>query len=431
MKTTCLYGNRRAGPFLFLFFACLPLLASCQDDYAFGLGEARFKKTVAEGDVAAIMALSPAALERSGKAGPEAFYYLARWLEAKAPAAPKAPAAAAEAEEAQPQNGNGEAAPGEPGGAADLPPALADVGAFEESPTAGLEAAEPRERAMALYRLAMLRASGLAKTAGGEAFLVRRAARAAAEKTQASWEALLAATEEYERVLGPGWTASGRRLEALDALGRDAELLREIEGLRVSFPAEAEANADALLYFEGAASRRLGRRVWSPPLEALLLGRPTSEWTERALAFVQTLDPPPAEFPAATLAAARMRIEVRRRDYGAAYRAAARCLPLVVSPLASKQLLADAGKAFLYSGSSAEGLQRFAAAFDAGDPAAAPPQPELAWTADFYRARFLKALQRWDEAAAAFLRLAPRAPSPDEGDAARWYAAESRGKAAE
>jgi len=428
-----------------------------------------------EGDAAAFMALAEGSREKPGKMDPEAYYYLAMWLEAKSQAAARAaaaPAGSAPAPEAAPPQApppeNGKAL--EPKPESELPPALEGLGAPAAilPPLASKASADPRALALDFLRLAFERSSGYARREAGWALVERLAARAAeaaaGPAAKAAHEEVLAAADAFGQEFGPDWRIRRSRLEALDALGRDAELLRETLGLRSGFPLEAAADADALLYYEGAASRRLGKKAWAAPLRALLLERPASDWTAKALAFVESLEPEAAAAPAAAsrgfqaaeLHAARLRLEVRRRDYGAAYRAAARCLDLVLSPSTPRHLLADAGKAFLYSGSSKEGLVRFERAFGTAYPGAAAtaapaeapakaagaeagaarpaqqagPADATAWMAAFYRARFMKALGRDAEAAALFKGLAPLAPGSEDLDAALWYGADAAMKAA-
>ncbi len=395
----------RISTLLAIVLAFAPLLlASCQERQAFGMGEGRLSAILAAKDMGPILALDERSLGESGYFGPAGFYYLARWIEARAPKA-----AAASAQEA------------DAGIAAKL--------ANGDPP--GAPAPDPGVLVRRLLRSAYDRADGIVRIEAGRLLALRLSD---AQK----WEELLAFAEEYRRSIGSEWPVERARLDALEALKDDAELIRATSRLRADFPTEASADADALLYFEGVAARRLERPGWPSSLRLILLERPSSAWTRKALDFVESLEPPAKEFSASERDAARMRILVRDRDYGPAFDAAMKVRELVLSPLSSPFVIADAAKAFLYSNSSREGLSRFsrleAEAFQkarlAPDPASSARAARVAWTAAFYRARFYRALELWPEAVDAFSHAVDLAPAPADVDDALWYVVECRGKLA-
>ncbi|MGO8693621.1 MAG: flagellar assembly lytic transglycosylase [Rectinemataceae bacterium] len=391
-------------------FAVAPFfLASCQEQLVFGMPESRFRAALASGDPSPIVAIDKAQLDQYGDYGPASYYYLARWIESR----PSGPASAK--------------------GASII--AGTDAGSVSpsDSKLPSLDAASLRVRL--LFRRAYELNGGLIrKEAGHElAELLRQDGEAGIPD---AWEELAAFDEAYHISMGPDWTIDRSYLDALDGLGRSVELLGAIAELRAAFPAESAADADALLYYEGTAGQRLGHRGWAAPLRSILLERPTSDWTSKALDFIEALEPPAREFSVAERRVVRMRIDVAGRDYGVAYHEAVRAPGLIFTPRASPELVADAGKAFLYSGESRDGIGRFVAlesearqsAVALGDTAVTARAERVAWTAAFYRARFYRALQRWKEAAALFENLADEAPSPSDADAALWYGVECASK---
>jgi soluble lytic murein transglycosylase-like protein len=411
---------------LVLFMTSQLLLAGCEEKGPFSLTEERFTQILATKNSAAIVALPDKAFEDAGPMGPATWYYTARWLDALEPAGSDTAG--------QASKGGAGLLPGEPSGKLsadeDIPPALMDVGAQGGAGTASA-APGPRAKVRALYRLAFSRCSGLVQREAGLGLVAAaaedaRSAAATGNAKQAAllWNELLAETQDFGDRLGADPAIRLARFEALDALGRDAELVRECSEYRSLFPREADA--DALLFYEGASSRRLGKKLWAQPLFVLLVVRPTSDWTAKAYDFVSGLGASQVEIGPEVLAAAKMRLLVRDRDYGAAARAALRGEALIFSRSAPKALVADAGKAWLYSGSSTEGLERFARAYgdwpaDRSKTKRSQDEAATAWTASYYRARFLRALEKWPEAAALFAAVGEGAPSPEDADAAAWY----------
>jgi soluble lytic murein transglycosylase len=371
--------------------------------------ESRFRAVLASSDPSPIIAIDKAQLDQYGDYGPASYYYLARWIESR----PSGPASAT--------------------GASLL--ASTDVGSVSpsESKVPFLDAAS--ERVRLLFRRAYERNGGLIRKEAGHA-LAELLRQDCAAGIPDAWADLAAFDVAYHVSMGPDWTIDRSYLDALDGLGRSAEILGAIAELRAAFPAESSADTDAFLYYEGTAAQRLGRPGWAAPLRSILLERPTSDWTSKALDFIEALEPPAKELSVAERRVARMRIDVAGRDYGVAYHEAIRALGLIFSPHASPDLVADAGKAFLYSGESINGISRFAALEDEarrsaaalGDTSATGRTERVAWTAAFYRARFYRALERWKEAASLFEKLADEAPSPSDSDASRWYAVECASK---
>jgi soluble lytic murein transglycosylase len=399
----------RINSSLALILAFVPLLfASCQERKAFGMGEKRLAEILAAKDPSPILALDDRSLDDPGYFGPAGSYYLARWIEAREPKPPAAkPVSAPEAD----------AGTAERLARGDVP--LVPKGA------------DPAEEVRRLLRSAYDHADGLVRIEAGK-LLVQRLSDAQ------KWEELLALAADYGRTIGPDWSIERPRLEALEATGDNVELIRSTAALRADFPAEASADADSLLYFEGVAARRLERPGWPAPIRQLLLERPASAWTGKALDYLASLDPPASEFSQAERSAARMRALVRDRDYGPAYEAAMRAREFILSPLSSPFMIADAGKAFLYSHASKEGLARFSRLeaeaarkiVRAPDPASAARAARVAWTAAFYRARFYRALELWPEAVGAFMHAVELAPAPADIDAALWYEIEAQAKLA-
>jgi soluble lytic murein transglycosylase-like protein len=406
-------------------------MAACQDSRVFGMSAARFDEIIAQKDRAAILALKSEELERPGPRGPAVYYYLARWLEAsegfQTEAATPGPEAEAQAEDS---------ATAAVAAGPEIPPALSGIGAGGALDQVQGGAGDPEARLLELYRLGFERNEGEPRRESGRglvAALARKAARlgesAAAAQTPraasaAAWTAVLDTSQTVGEKIGPDWKLRRPRLDALDALDRDAELYRELADIRSLFPSEAAKDSDALQYFESKALHGLGKKGWREGIRGLLLDRPSSEWTSKALDFALSLEPGQGGFSAEEIDAARMRLAVKERDYGPAYRYAQGALDLVLAPEASKSLVSDAGKAFLYSGSSAAGIERFRAAYGPAGQIAelrSGAAREAAWTGAFYRARFLRALKRWDEATSLYEAILGTAPSAEDQDGARWY----------
>jgi soluble lytic murein transglycosylase-like protein len=350
-------------------------VASCQEQGAFGMDRSELRRTLSAGDASPILRLDERSLGDPGRYGPAGWLYLASWLESRAVAAP--------------------------------------------------DAADPASLSMRLYRLAFERGSGIAKEKAAEA-LMRRLTAAA------DYAGLLELTGELDGSQSDDWKVRRARLAALDALGKYDEALDEVGRLRIAFPVESVADADALDCIEAAARAAKapsgGAAGSLPGLRAILLVRPSSDWMARALALASEESSASGGGSAAALSAdearvARMRIAVRGKDYAQAYKEAAAASREALS--SSPASLADSGKAYLYSGMSGEGASRFQALEEA---ARAGGATQTAWTALFYRGRFARALERWAEASSLFARAAASAGaagvSRADAEAVRWYAAE-------
>lgn len=447
-------GHLLQAPLVLLFLSTQLFAVGCQEKGPFGMSQAAFSAIIAGKNATAIVSLPSERLSTPGPTGPELYYYTARWLAELEPALASSPAP--QAMTANQLNSAGSPAQEEGAAAAgsdaqaELPPVLETVGTARQGPTGA--GAGPRARIKELYGLALESCTGYIQKEAGlslvEATLDdarqamaadgidmdRQSARAGKGSEEALWKDVLAVTERYGDKLGPSPVVKRARLEALDALSRDAELVRECAEYQSLFAAEA-ADDDGFLYLEGSSAKRLDMKNWELPLKRLLLDLPTSTWTAKALDLVTTVEPEQPGISPSERQLAAMRVAVMDRDYGAAYRSAIRAKDLVFSPRLPKALVADAGKAWLYSGSSKEGLDLFQGAFgnypsDRATVKRSDAEKASAWTASYYRARFMRALERWDDAAALFLRLAPYAPSDADGDAARWYGADSGLKSA-
>lgn len=414
-------GARRAARacLCFLYAVSSIALASCQEESAFGLPASRLAAVLAARDPEPLLAVPERELESAGKLGPDAFYYLGRWLEDRAASA--SPAA----------EGN---------------VATRSIAAPQAAPNdakAGPRLADPEERAILLYRLAYERAAGLVR---------REAARALAAtlaRTGAAAELATFARDHRGRE-GPDWAVDRPALDALYELGSDEESLAVIDALRSAFPSEAASDEEALLFFEGAAQRRLGRPGWSIPIKILLFERPGTRWiaeTLELLAAPASQDTrghaAPSESPDAALSAveyrvARMRAAVLERDYGKAYHDIAPVMESVLSPRSPPAAVADAGKAFLYSNMARQGLALFAslesrAAQDAernSGSEEADKARQVAWNALFYHARFALSLELWPDAIRLFRDAAAGATTPADADAALWYGIDAVSKQA-
>jgi soluble lytic murein transglycosylase-like protein len=354
------------GPFIAASFG--------QDGGAFGMEGFRLASILAARNAEDFPALNETELADTGSYGPAAYYYLGRWFD-------------------------------------DLPPAST------AAPT------EASARARSLYRAAFDRGSGLLRREAGTALLANLS-------SSRLWEELLAFSADYSQALGSAWKSERPRLDALDALGRNTELSSLTARLRTAYPAEAGKDYEALAYFGAAAELRgpasKAGSSWRRTFRRSLLERPYSEWTARAYLLVGTEQKLCAAFSEEELHALAMRDAVWRKDYGRAYSEALLAPNVALSRSAAQAMVADAGKAFLYSGAMKEGQQLFAAIEAAATKAPTPTGASagVAWTALYYRARFARALEHWEEAAELFGRAAAKAPAKGDADSAAWYAAD-------
>jgi soluble lytic murein transglycosylase-like protein len=347
--------------FLGLIFAFSAIVSAfAQTSGAFGLDAKALAALLAGQDVSPVLALGDDELADTGSYGPSAYYYLARWLDWR------------EGKLWQP-----------------LSP--------EET------------RARLLYGMAYDRVPGggsgadkLLRRSAGLAFIGRLA-------EAGLWADVLAFSDRFDAEEGSTWESDRPRLEALDALGRDAELSTLVERLRSAFPTEASREGDALSYFSAMADMRSGGKAWPRRLRVLLLETPASDWTARAFAEAQSDSRVRGLFREDEFHALAMRDAVRRKDYGRAFQEVLLAADATMGPTASRAIISDAGKAFLFSDGLADHESLFVA---------------QGWTASFYKARFARALERWDEAASLFKTLASGAPTKADADAAAWYSLE-------
>jgi soluble lytic murein transglycosylase-like protein len=389
-------------------------LASCQESRAFGMALSELERTLAGDDAAPILTLDDSSLADPGKYGPAGYYYLALWLESRT-----AP-------------GAGDAAAAASSDAAAADDDAASVGAVSGEERAAPPAEDPDSMSMRLLRLAFDRGAGIVKEKAAQALMERMEA-------DGRYDLLLELADELDGAQSREWRVRRARLSALDALGRGEEALDELGRLRIAFPEESAADADALDCIEAAARVRKGSSGGTTgslaALRRILLDRPASEWTARALEIALQaasvgIDGASSLLSADEAGAARMRIAARGKDYGQAYKEAAAASRAAIS--ASQAMTADAGKAYLYSGMSKEGAIRFAAIESAAGESGSK---EIAWTALFYQGRFARALERWTEASRLFARALATAGeagvSEADAEAARWYAAEAAIEAAD
>jgi soluble lytic murein transglycosylase-like protein len=333
-------------------------IAPCQEGGAFGMGAAGLAKLLAGKDASPVLAMDDAALLDTGSYGPAAYYYLGRWIDSR---------------------GSG------------------------SSSSPDIEA-----RTRLLYRMAFDRAAGSARREAGLSLIAKLS-------SAGLWQDLLSFSAEYAESVGPEWKAERPRLDAFDALGRNAEAKALVGHLAAAYPAEAAEDGDALAYFGAAADMRSSGAGWARTFRRLLLERPGSDWTARAYAIMAAEPRIRALFSAEELHALSMRDAVSRKDYERAYKEALLGPFAAMGRSSSPAMIADTGKAFLYSGSLKEGEGRFTA---------------VGWTARFYKARFAMALDRLQEAAILFRRAAIDAPTRADADAARWYASDCGYRAA-
>jgi soluble lytic murein transglycosylase len=385
----------RTSARLFLFLTLLgasSALGYGQEGGAFGLSSGRLAEIFAGKDLTPVLALGEGDLGDTGAFGPSAYYYLARWIDSRIaamvpvtlPARPSSP----------------------------------DMAASTPSP-------EAATRARLLYRMAYDRGSGMLRREAGLALLGSLYAGGL-------WDELLDFSSEYAKGIGPEWKSERPRLDALDALGQSKEEAALASRMSTAFPAEAAKDAEALAYFAASANLRSSAddsagAAWRSAFRRILLIHPSSVWSGRAYALVQSEPKLRALFSQEELHALAMRDAVRRKDYGGAYREAVLAPRAALSRAASQPMIADAGKAFLYSGMASEGAPRFAALESAASKSPSPTGASagIGWTALYYRARFARTLERWDEASSLFKRASAGAPTKADADSCLWYAADS------
>jgi soluble lytic murein transglycosylase-like protein len=346
---------------------------------AFGFSPGRLAEVIAGKDLSPVLSLSDGELDNTGAYGPSAYYYLARWIDSRT----MLPAPSA--------------APPAPG-------------------TSATAAA----RARLLYRMAFDRCGSLVRREAGIALL-------GSLRAAGLWDELLAFSSDYAKAPGPEWKSERPRLDALDALGRSAEATALVARLSSAYPEGAAKDADAIACFAAAADLRSRGKAWPRAFRRLLLERPSADWSARAYALTQSEPKLRAVFSEDELHALAMRDAVRRKDFGAAYREALLAPVSALSRAATQAMVADAGKAFLYSGMAKEGETRFAAlaAAAAKRPAPTGAAAGIGWTALYYRARFARELERWNDSARLFKRAAAEAADKADADSSLWYAADS------
>jgi soluble lytic murein transglycosylase-like protein len=343
---------------------------------AFGLDAPGLSALLSRGELDGALAMGEAQLADTGTFGPAAYLYLARWIESRE----------------------------------------ARLGATPES----------RERARLLYGKAYEGCAGLPRREAGLALI-------AALAKDELWDELLAFSSRFAAESGAEWGSERPRLDAFDALGLNAEAEALVCGLKERYASRASGEAEALSYYQAVADLRKGGAAWKPAFRRAALEGPWDRWAARIFTLAGTpasegaasAPDASAAFTADELHALAMRDAVGRRDYGGALLEATAAGGAALSPTASKAMIADAGKAFLYSNSAAEGRRRF------DELAADPSLPGGAkWTVLFYRARFARALEDWQPAVELFLEAARGAPTATDADSCRWYSADCAYKGA-
>ncbi|MDP3178089.1 MAG: lytic transglycosylase domain-containing protein [Spirochaetaceae bacterium] len=271
-----------------------------------------------------------------------------------------------------------------------------------------------RSRIENLFRLGFEKSRGVVRLESARA-LSRLFARGS------RWGELLALESASREAFGPDWIVGRTALEAFEGLLRYDDLFASIVDLRSAFPVEAAGDDAALAYFEAAALLGADDPRAAVALTRILVEQPLSAWTARASRLAAA---PNLAVPEAIRAAGRARSLVYARDYGPAYREAMAAQESLLSPDIAPELVSDLCKAYLYSGNSGEGID-FAFRVEA-----IAASPESARTALFYRGRFSRALELWDEAAHLFASAAAAADTDADADAALWYGADCAIKSA-
>ena len=289
------------------------------------------------------------------------------------------------------------------------PAAYYYLGRWIDSRSVGSSASPDIEaRTRLLYRMAFDRAAGLARSEAGLALVARLA-------SAGLWQELLSFSSEYAASLGPAWGSERPRLDALDALDRTSRLRpsspdshphtrTRLPGMRTPSPTSArpptcapEANPGQGLS-AASCSRGPGRSGRRAPMRFCRPSRGSAASSPRR-------DPCPGD---------------ERRGEPQRLRPGIQGSPARVLRLDGPILLAGddrrRGQGLPLFLSLKEGEGRFAA---------------VGWTARFYKARFAMALDRPEEAAALSQEGGTEdAPTRADADAALWYAAECRYRAA-
>ncbi len=355
--------------FLFYVVAAAALTGSCEDPMVLGVRAHELRDRLLAGDRSLVLSAPPERLAELARLGPGALYYAAR--------------------------------------------------------AAGL-GGDP-EREAVLLDLASRRESGLFRRRAWE--LLPEALH-----RKKDWTGLLAFSERQAQAGIDDYLPRRRRAEALAALGRLSEARAELEALVSAWPDRAVRDEALLAGLRARTAEDPGERA-ARIRDLFALASPPTEDLEAALAAAEALAASGGEavspaFPEGELALFRMRLQIARRDYGAAYRALVPALGLL-SPSLPRAYLADAGKAFLYAPAPAEGIAAMDALETAARTAAVAPAPggsadprDTLFIAVFYRARMLSRLDRRAEAAAEFGRAWELAVSGEDRDAAAWYRAD-------
>jgi soluble lytic murein transglycosylase len=354
-----------------LLLACAGL-SFCEG--ACGLDKVRLAELIKGNDVAPIIALSEAELDEAGNLGIASYCFLAKRLE-------------------------------------------------EEASKSGAASAAAADAARQLYLRAFKSSTGLVRREAGLALL-------ASLDEAKLWGDLLSFSGEFEGSCGSSWDIGRMRLRAMVALGLYGDASALAARIAAAYPDRAIENTDELDYHAALAALRLTpaggpSAAWLPAFRRLLLEAPYSDWSAQAFAILKSEPRLAASFTEEELHAVAMRDAVKIKEYGLASREARLAAGAALSAAASKAMVADAGKAFLYSASSKEGETRFAALETAAAKGGGLKDREgVAWTALFYRARFARALERWKPASELFAQAAAWAPTGADADSCRWYLAD-------
>lgn len=383
---------------MFYVLAAAALAGSCEDPLVLGVRAHELRERLLAGDRSLVLSAPPERLAELARLGPGALYYAAR--------------------------------------------------------ASGL-AGDP-EREAVLLDLASRKETGLYRRRAWELLpeaLYRRG----------DWTGLLAFSDRQAKAGIDDYLPRRRRTEALAALGRLSEARAELDALTAAWPDRASRDETLIAGLRMRTAADPGERaarirelfaLASPRTEDLAAALAAAEAQKAADAAVRGAPAggtDTAAFSEGDLALFRMRLQVARRDYGAAYRALSPARDLL-SPRLPRAYLSDAGKTYLYAPAPEEGLAVMAALEAAAgdvpedaaeDSAAETPGPggtaatpsagtagatdlrEARFVAVFYRARMLARLDRRTEAAEEFGRARDLAVSGGDRDAAAWYRAES------
>jgi soluble lytic murein transglycosylase-like protein len=277
------------------------------------------------------------------------------------------------------------------------------------------EAAGDEDREIVLLKLAVDRETGLFRRRAWELLpdlLYKRK----------DWTGLL---EFSDRLAGAGIDAylpRRRRVEALAGLGRLEEAHEELDKLETAYPAESANDAALLVALRLHSSS--SPEEWAKAARVFFT-LPAAKADDLAEALASTQEPGLSIlFTSSELRLFRLRLEISRRDYGAAYRAIASHPLQLLTPDTPKVCLTDAGKAYLYAPALPEGIEVFASLEASAAASRSPQAKEARRIAIFYQARMQQKRKLYADAAKLYAKAFDLAEAGEDRDAAAWYRAE-------